>query len=432
MNIISRYETALQGLTRGQIKRDGSQEQRRIVQEIIESVRARGDIALFEYTEKYDGVKLESLEIKREDIEQAYLTIDIKLKKALELAASRIADYHQRQKDALVRDDFEGTLGWIMRPLKRVGLYVPGGLALLPSSLMMTAIPAGIAGVKEKIVVTPPQKNGKVADIILAAAHIAGVDRVFSIGGAQAIASLAYGTNTIPAVDKIFGPGNIFVTLAKKMVYGDVGIDGLYGPSEVFIIADNTANASYCAADMLGQLEHGAGASAILVTTSQSFAKAVAREIQEQVKNMPRQKILKEAVERHCTIAVVDNIDQAIELGNSYAPEHLCMICRRANEYIDKITNAGCVFIGENAIEVLVDYVAGPNHVLPTEGTARFNSTLNITDYFKIMTLVNTGQDEIRQLGGAAARIARAEGLEAHARAIERRMENLGEPNDER
>ncbi len=314
-----------------------------------------------------------------------------------------------------------------MRPLNRIGVYVPGGLAPLPSSLLMVVVPATVAGVKEVILTTPPQKNGQISPVTLAAARIAKVDRVFSIGGAQAVAALAYGTESVPAVDKIFGPGNIYVTLAKKMVYGTVGIDGLYGPSEVLIIADGTANPVYIAADLLAQAEHGSMASAMMITTSKKMAEDVNNELEKQLKELSRREITAEGLEKHGAIAFVDTIEEAIELGNLYAPEHLCLAIKNANAYIDKVSNAGCLFVGEDALEALVDYAAGPSHVLPTEGTARFGSGLNILDFVKMTSVVKTGKKDIKRLGKAAITIARAEGLDAHASAVEKRLDNAAQ-----
>ena len=399
-------------------------DQEHLVKQIVNDVRERGDAALFDYTEKFDHVKLTRLEVDKEQIGRAYRDIDKELLSALKLAAGRIAAFHTEQKKKLLRESTAAKLGWLVRPLRSVGMHVPGFTAPLPSSLLMTAIPARVAGVEEVILVTPPQSNGKVSPVTLAAAKIAGVDRVFSVGGAQAIAALAYGTESIPGVDKVCGPGNIFVSLAKKMVYGVVGIDGLYGPSEVIIIADETANPEYCAADLLAQAEHGSLASAIMITTSRKIADGVNREIEKQLKALSRQAIAAESLEKRGLIAVVKSIDEAIELANLYAPEHLCLVVANAASYVNKVRNAGCLFVGENSIEALVDYVAGPSHVLPTEGTARFGSLLNILDFVKLISLVKTDKVDIKQLGRAASVIARAEGLDAHARAVEKRLED--------
>jgi histidinol dehydrogenase len=314
----------------------------------------------------------------------------------------------------------------MMRPINRIGVYVPGGLAPLPSSLLMAVIPARTAGVKEIILTTPPQKNGQISPVTLAAARIAGVDRIFSVGGAQAIAALAYGTESIPAVDKVFGPGNIYVTLAKKMVYGTVGIDGLYGPSEVVIIADETANPVYIAADLLAQAEHGSMASAIMITTTKNVADMVNTEVEKQLKGLSRRDITEEGLAKHGAIVIVSSIDEAIELSNIYAPEHLCLVVKNAPAYVNKVNNAGCLFVGDDALEALVDYAAGPSHILPTEGTARFGSGLNILDFVKLTSIVKTGKSDIKRLGKAVMKIAYAEGLDAHAQAVAKRLENAG------
>jgi histidinol dehydrogenase len=425
MKIIEGYEKAKKALSRGKPEDTSALDEReQVVHQIVDDVRQRGDAALFDYAERFDGVKLTSLEVSKKQIAKAGKEIDRSLYRALELAAARIAAFHTRQKKALVRDG-AGKLGWVMRPLEKIGVYAPGGKAPLPSSLLMTAIPARVAGVKEIIMVTPPGKTGKVAPVILAAAVIAGVDRVFSVGGAQAIAAMAYGTESVPRVDKVCGPGNIYVFLAKRMVYGQVGIDGLYGPTEVFIVADDTANPTYCAADLLAQAEHGSGASAVLVTTSRRLAGEVNKEVAKQTRELSRTAIVNESLENRGILAVVSTVDEAIELANLYAPEHLCLVVKDAAVYVEKVRNAGCLFIGENSLEALVDYVAGPSHVLPTEGTARFGSPLNILDFMKLMTVVDTDAGDIRKLGKAASVIARAEGLDAHARAVEKRLADL-------
>jgi histidinol dehydrogenase len=396
------------------------------VRQIVNDVRQHGDKALFSLTEKLDGVKLTSLEVRREAIERAYRDTDKELIAALELAAEQITAYHLKQRKKLINDNTSGALGWMMRPINRIGLYVPGGLAPLPSSLLMAVIPARTAGVKEIILTTPPQKHGQISPVTLAAAKIARVDRVFSVGGAQAIAALAYGTESVPVVDKIYGPGNIYVTLAKKMVYGTVGIDGLYGPSEVVIIADEAANPVYIAADLLAQAEHGSMASAIMITTSRKVADSVNLEVEKQLKELSRRDITADGLDKHGAIVIVDTIEEGIELSNLYAPEHLCLVVKNAASYVSKVNNAGCLFVGDDALEALVDYAAGPSHILPTEGTARFGSGLNILDFVKLTSIVKTGKKDIKKLGKAVMTIARAEGLDAHAGAVAKRLENAG------
>ncbi len=424
MKIIEDFASAKSILSRRISPGSGVDEHEQAVRQIVNDVRDRGDAALIEYTEKFDGVKLTSLEVAEEQINRAYREVDAGLISALKLAAECIAEFHEEQKNSLLRESTGKNLGWLIRPLSRVGVHVPGFTAPLPSSLLMMAIPARVAGVKEIILVTPPGKPGSVSPVTLAAAKIAGVDRAFSIGGAQAIAALAFGTESVPRVDKVCGPGNIFVSLAKKMVYGVVGIDGLFGPSEVVIIADDTANPEYCAADLLAQAEHPS-ASAVLLTTSRRLAEEVNKEIERQLAGLSHRDIVVKSLEDNGLIAVLGTVDEALELANLFAPEHLCLVVENAADYVGKVENAGCLFVGEKSVEVLVDYVAGPSHVLPTEGTARFGSPLNILDFVKLISLVNTSERDIEQLGKAASVIARAEGLDAHARAIERRLENI-------
>ena len=391
------------------------------VRQIISDVRQRGDAALVDYTFRIDGVNLTSLEIGKQSVSSAYREVNQELVSALKLAAERISYFHSVQKDNLCKEFSVQGLGQLIRPLERVGVYVPGGAASYPSTVLMTVIPAKVAGVKEVVLVTPPSK-GFAPPSTLVAADIAAVDRVFSVGGAQAIAALAFGTESIPKVDKICGPGNIFVTLAKKLVYGVVDIDGLQGPSEVLIVADEAANPKYCALDLVAQAEHDPSASAILITTSQHLANEVAKEIERQLKDLKRQAIAAESLENRGMIAIVSTVDEAIELVNLYAPEHLALMVDKADTYIDKVFNAGCIFVGEKSTVVLGDYVAGPSHALPTGGTARFSSPLNITDFIKFINLVTIDEASLKQLGQAASTIARAEGFEAHARAVEERL----------
>jgi len=391
------------------------------VEQIIDDVRSGGDAALFSYTLKIDWAKLSSLEVSQKQIKNAYREVDKELLSALKFAAERIGSFHQKQKDSIWSLASKKGFGQV-RPIKRIGAYAPGGTASYPSTVLMTAIPARIAGVKEVILATPPQANGTVPAPTLVAADIAKVDRVFSVGGAQAIAALAFGTESIPKVDKICGPGNIFVVLAKKLVYGTVGIDSLPGPSEVLIIADESADPAYCAADLLAQGEHDPLASAILITDSRKLADEVAKEVEQQLKSLERQAIAAEALQNQGLIAVVADIGEAIELANLYAPEHLSLMVKGADAYIEHITNAGCIFIGDSSTVVLGDYVAGPSHVLPTSATARFSSSLNILDFVKLVNVVDVDKAALEKLAKAAATIARAEGLEAHARAVEKRL----------
>jgi len=401
----------------------GTEEPEQAVRQIIEEVRSRGDNALFDYTLKIDGIKLESLEVDRQQVDEALKQVDSRLMVALKLAAERIYSFHEKQNEEALAGVGRIALNTIVRPLEKVGIYAPGGTASYPSTVLMTVIPARIAGVGQVSLVTPPGRDGRVPVETLVAASIARVDRIFCIGGAQAIAALAYGTETVPNVDKICGPGNIFVMLAKKLVYGIVDIDGLQGPSEVVIIADETADPANCAAEMLAQAEHDSLASAILITDSYELADKVNKEVEKQLASLGRKEIAEEALEKGGIIAVVSSIDQAVELSNMYAPEHLCLDIENAETYIDKIINAGCVFIGDEPTVVIGDYVAGPSHALPTGGTARFSSPLNITDFIKYTSIVNVNRTSLRELGQAAITIACAEGLEAHARAVEKRLE---------
>ncbi len=400
----------------------GTEDPEQAVRQIIGEVRKRGDAALVDLTLKIDGIKLRSLEVDEKEIAGACEKKE--LVSALKLAAERIRAFHQAQKDSIWHEVSGKGLAQLIRPLQRVGVYVPGGTAVYPSTVLMTAIPARVAGVKEIVMVTPPNRDGGIPPATLAAADIAGVDRIFCVGGAQAVAALAYGTESVQAVDKICGPGNIFVMLAKKEVFGVVDIDGLQGPSEVLIIADEKANPAYCAADLLAQAEHDRLAESILVTTSRRLADEINREVEKQLPGLSRQSIARESLDRG-VIAVVASLDEAIELSNLYAPEHLCLMMEDAASYIDRITNAGCILAGREATVALGDYVAGPSHALPTGGTARFSSPLNICDFIKFMSVIDTDKLDIKQLGEAASVIARAEGLDAHARAVEMRFKDL-------
>ena len=394
------------------------------VQQILGEVRARGDSALFDYTREIDGVELARLEVTREEIAKSRNVASKELVSALELAAERVRSFHVAQKRSLGLEFVEGGLGFLVRPLERVGIYVPGGKASYPSTVLMTAIPARVAGVDEVVVTTPPAPDGTVPASTLVAADIAKVDRIFKVGGAQAVAAMAYGTESVPRVDKICGPGNVFVTLAKKQVYGIVGIDGLHGPTETVILADDSASPVLCAADLLAQAEHDEMASAILITTSPRMAGEVNEEVERQLAQLERQAIARQSLERNGVIVVADNIDEAIELVNLYAPEHLCLAMRDARSYLDRIRHAGGIFI--ESPEALGDYTAGPSHVMPTGRTARFGSPLSVLAFLKVSILVDLDDESLKALGPAAATIARAEGLTAHALSVERRLEALG------
>jgi len=393
-----------------------------VVEHVLSEVRARGDQALLDFEWRLDGVKLKRLEVTAKEIGAARSEVDPGLVAALELAAERIRSFHLKCKRQSWVDFGEGGLGQWLRPLDRVGLYVPGGRASYPSTLLMTAIPARVAGVKEVFVTSPPGRDGEISPMTLLAAEIAGVDRVFKVGGAQAVAAMAFGTKTIPKVDKICGPGNIFVQLAKKTVYGTVGIDGFYGPTETIVVADGTANPAYCAADLLAQAEHDAMASAILITTSEKLAGAVSREVDRQSAELERRSVIGESLKDRGGIVVVPDMDTAIGLVNDYAPEHVSLMVKDAWTWAEKVRNAGGVFIGEDSPEVVGDYTAGPSHVMPTGGTAHFSSPVTLDNFLKATSVVAIDRKTLRKIGPAAAVIARAEGLDAHSRAVEVRL----------
>jgi len=398
-----------------------------IVKHIIAEVRDKGNKALLDYTKKLDKAELSSLKVTQDEISAAYEKVDEKLVSALKLAASRISEFHSTCKQNLELSFISQGLGQQVRPLNRVGIYAPGGTAAYPSTVLMTAIPARVAGVNEIILATPPQEDGTVPAPTLVAANIATTDHIFKIGGAQAIAALAFGTETVPKVDKICGPGNIFVVMAKKMVFGIVGIDGLQGPSEVIVVADDSANASLCAADLIAQAEHDPMASSILVTTSSKLASNVDSEIKTQLAKLEQQDIATEAIRSKGLAVIVDNLDEAIELVNIYAPEHVSLMVHNADSYIQKIHNAGCIFIGNSSPVAMGDYIAGPSHVLPTGGSARFSSPLGIKDFLKATNIIALDDSGNQKLGQAAITIAEAEGLKGHAEAIRLRLHAMEE-----
>ena len=395
-----------------------------VVDRIIADVMTDGDSAVFKYCEKLDGVKLSQLEIDTQQILDAKHTIDQKLLESLELAAGRIADFHIRQRNSLPigRSEFGQGVGQVLAPLQRVGVYAPGGTASYPSTVLMTAIPAKAAGVDEVILATPAQRDGKISPLTLAAASIAGVDRVFALGGAVAIGAMAYGTVSVPGVDKICGPGNIFVMLAKKKVFGVVDIDGLQGPTETVVLADDSANPVSCAADLLAQAEHDELSSAILITPSSKLAEKVSQTVESQLVELSRQDIARKSLERGGGIVVTENMEQAIELVNDYAPEHLCLLVDDPDSVVSRIRHAGGIFVGESSPEVLGDYVAGPSHVMPTGGTARFSSPLNVLDFLKVNSIVELDKTAFETLAPHARSIATAEGLTAHAAAVIKRQ----------
>jgi histidinol dehydrogenase len=421
LKVVKGFDLAKSVLARNIDLDEGRGGQAEAVRQIVTEVRKRGDAALFDFTMRFDGVKLNALQVGKEQVEAAYSQVSDDVVLAIKTAAERIRSYHAAQKASLVHDSSRGGLGWLMRPLNRVGVHVPGFSAPLPSSVLMTVIPARVAGVNEIIVVTPPRKEGGVSPATLIAADVAGADRVFSIGGAQAIAALAFGTESVPAVEKVCGPGNIYVTLAKKLLFGVVGIDGLNGPSEVMIVADETANIEYCAADFLAQAEHASG-SPVLVATSMDLADRILHEIERQLKELPHPETATQSLKNNGIISVVESIEEAIELANLYAPEHLLLMVDKANSYVEQVRNAGCIVTGRKATVAIGDYVAGPSHVLPTGGTARFASPLSILDFVKLTSTITVDDNTLRKLGPTAQTLANAEGLDAHARAVERRL----------
>ncbi len=389
---------------------------------VLARVRDGGDRAVRELTEKLDGQDPGDLEVTRSEIAEAYEQVPDAVVEALRLAAERAREFHRRSLPAGWFDEGKGY-GEVFNAVGRAGAYVPAGSAPLPSTAIMTIVPARVAGVPEVIAVTPPGPGGSPDASVLVAADIAGVDRVFGIGGSQAIAAMAYGTETVPAVDMLCGPGNVFVTAAKKMLFGEVGIDGLYGPTETLVVADGSANPTLCAADLLAQAEHDVMATPILVTTSADLADDVRRELEVRAGRLERGATALQAVEGRGCIAVVDGLDEAIEIANDFAPEHVSLMVEDAREHVGSIRSAGAIFVGELSHEVLGDYVAGPSHVMPTGGTARFGSGLNVRSFLKVSPVVALDDEQSLELGRAAATIGRAEGLTAHAEAAEIREE---------
>lgn len=393
------------------------------VDRILDDVKNRGDVALYDWTQRIDGVSLGSLAVASEHIDSAPGTIPAELWDALTLAARRVRAFHALQPVGSWESAvLGGRLGQRVTPLRRVGVYVPGGTAPLPSSLLMSAIPAQVAGVEEIIVVTPPGRDGRVPPVILAAAAAVGIDKIFTLGGAQAIAALAFGTATVPQVDKIVGPGNLFVTLAKRQVFGIVGIDGLNGPTETVIIADDSADPAWVAADLLAQAEHDTLATAILLTPSRSLAEAVQSEVARQLESLSRDSVIAVALAGQGGIVVTRDLAEATSLADDFAPEHLCIATKNPRAWSDSLRNAGGLFYGERSFEVLGDYVAGPSHTMPTGGTARFASPLNVLDFVRITSIIDLDEDTVAVLAPVAARLARAEGLTAHASAAEKRV----------
>lgn len=410
----------------------GTPEQNRTVNDILERVRTEGDAAVLRFTEKFDKVKLEAdqLRVTEQEIQAAYERVEPRFIEALRRAAANIRSFHEKQKRTTWIDvQQDGTmLGQLIRPLRRVGLYVPGGKAAYPSSVLMNAIPAQVAGVPEIVMVTPASTGGKqgIDPYILVAAAEAGISEMYRVGGAQAVAALAYGTETIRPVDKIVGPGNIYVALAKRYVYGVVDIDSIAGPSEILVLADDSADPAYIAADLLSQAEHDEMASAILVTTSRPLAEAVRDEVARQLATLPRKQIAEQSIRERGAILLAESDAEAVETSNRLAPEHLELLVREPFGWLGRIENAGAIFLGPYSTEPVGDYFAGPNHILPTNGTARFSSPLNVDDFLKKSSVIHYSKEALLQNGEDIMTLAKHEGLEAHARAIQVRLEKEG------
>ena len=432
MRIVQLNEDSLKDLLAGLLKRDPNNytEYTSQVQEIVDGVKERGDEALFAYTEKFDGAKVsaDNIRVTEEEIEAAMAQVPEELLAVMKTSMENIRRYHEKQKRNSWFDARpDGTiLGQKMTPLDSVGVYVPGGKAAYPSSVLMNIIPAQVAGVERIVMVTPPGKDGSVNPVTLTAAHLAGATEVYRAGGAQAVAALAFGTASIPRVRKIVGPGNIFVALAKKAVYGHVSIDSIAGPSEILVIADEKANPRYVAADLLSQAEHDQLASAILVTPSMELAKEVSRQAQEMTECLSRRDIIQASLDNYGYILVVENMKEAIQAANEIAPEHLEILTDNPFEVMTKIRNAGAIFMGPYSSEPLGDYFAGPNHVLPTNGTAKFFSPLSVDDFIKKSSIVYYSREALETVHEDIETFAKAEGLTAHANSIEVRFENQG------
>lgn len=429
MKIVKLDQNSKKDLLQNLLKRSTSQfrEQEEIVAGILSNVRDRGDEAVLDYTARFDGVTLtpDTMDVTEQEIAAAYEKISPDLLTIIRHAIANIREYHILQKRTSWFDTKEGIfLGQKITPLASVGVYVPGGKAVYPSSVLMNVIPAKVAGVKNIVMVTPPSKTGEISPNVLVAAKEAGVDRIIKVGGAQAIAALAYGTETIPKVDKIVGPGNIFVALAKKAVYGNVSIDSVAGPSEILVLADETANPRYIAADLLSQAEHDEMASAILVTTSEELAQKVSAEIDRFVAMLPRTEIIQKSLDNYGYLLVADSMKDAIDAANDIASEHLEILTANPFETMTYIQNAGAIFLGEYSSEPLGDYFAGPNHILPTNGTAKFFSPLNVDDFIKKSSVISYSRAALEPVYKEITTFAEAEGLTAHANSIAVRFED--------
>ena len=394
------------------------------VVQILRDVRHEGDAAVRRYAKLLDGADLEQFQIDDDQIARASESVSPELRQSLELAARRVREFHEATMPNEWLDRHKG-LGELLRPLARVGLYAPGGSATYPSTVLMTAIPARVAGVGEVILTTPRLGNEPLNPAVVAAAEIAGVDRLYQVGGVPAIAAMAYGTESMPKVDKICGPGNVFVAYAKKLVQGQVDIDGVFGPTETVIVADDSANAGFCAADLIAQAEHDPLATAILVTDSEALVDRVERQVEEQLAAAPRGEVARQSLERQGRVVLVDSLDDAVHLVNHIAPEHVCLLLQEPWDWVDRIKHAGGLFLGEYSPEVMGDYIAGPSHVMPTGGTARFGSALSVHHFLRTMPVVGLSPDDFRYLGPAAVEIANTEGLAGHAGAVQVRLDSL-------
>ena len=394
------------------------------VLKMLQDVRQEGDAAVRRYTKLLDGIELNNFLVSRDQLAQASASISRELRESLELAAERVRKFHQAVMPQDWLDEEEG-LGQLVRPLERVGLYAPGGTAAYPSTVLMTAIPARVAGVEEVILCTPARPGEALNPAVLAAAQISGVDAVYQIGGVPAIGAMAYGTESVPKVDKICGPGNVFVSYAKKMVQGQVDIDGVFGPTETVVIADESADPGFCAADLIGQAEHDPLATAILITDSQDLIDRIELELDQQLKSQLRGDLAREALERQGRFVLVDSVAQAVELADRIAPEHMCLMVQDPWKWAGMVKHAGGLFLGEYSPEVMGDYVAGPSHVMPTGGTARFSSALSVNQFLRTMPVVSLSPDDFQKLGPAAIEIAKAEGLGGHATAVQMRLDKL-------
>jgi histidinol dehydrogenase len=418
-------EAAGRAVTRSALQHDPEIE--RTAAGIIADVRSRGDLAVLELGRRFDSPELGAIEVTEAEWDSAAHQIDDASRAAVEVAAANISAFHEKQRRESWEADLGGRFtGQTIRPLRRVGVYVPGGTAVYPSSVLMTALPAKVAGVEEIFMCTPCRNDCTIDPLVLYAARLAGAEQVFRIGGAQAIAAMAFGTESVPAVDKIVGPGNVYVNAAKKLLWGQVDIDMLAGPSEVCVLADDSANPAFVAADMLTQAEHDAESAAFLITTSESLAESVQSELERQMERLPRREIIRKALTENGSVIVTETLDQAIELANVCAPEHLALMVRNPRSIVDRIRNAGAILIGDYSPQTLGDYLAGPSHTLPTSGTARFSSPLNVDTFMKKTSLISYSEAALKEAAPHLLRFARAEGFEAHAAAVEARLGGAG------